>query len=61
MDEGQDTTKELLGSLEIQELDDELTGLTFYYCIDHDTLDPNGEPVMYELMATEYLELKERL
>ena len=61
MDEGQNETKELLGSLEIQAVDDELTGLSFYYCIDHDDLDPNGEPVMYELTATEYLEMKERL
>jgi len=30
------------------------TGLTHYFLTDHEELDPNGEPVMVELTATEY-------
>ena len=60
MDEGQNTTDKLLESLEVTITKDP-EGLQFYHVIDHGELDPNGEPVIYEVTATEYLELRATL
>lgn len=61
MAEGQEQTQEFLGTLEIQIVEDIVTGLTHYYCIDHEDQDPNGEPVIYELTASEYNDLSSQL
>jgi hypothetical protein len=60
MAEGQNTTEELLEGLEVVITEDP-DGLQFYHVIDHEDLDPNGEPVIYELTASEYLQIKSKL
>jgi hypothetical protein len=60
MAEGQNTTEELLEGLEVTITEDP-NGLQFYHVIDHEDLDPNGEPVIYELTASEYLQIKSKL
>jgi hypothetical protein len=60
MAERQDETTQLLESLEIT-VTESPEGLQFYHVIDHNELDPNGEPVMYEITASEYIELANTL
>lgn len=36
---------------------DEETGLQYYLVEDPSELDPNGEPVIYEVTATQYTEI----
>lgn len=60
MAEGQNTTEELLGSLEVT-VETDPGGLQHYYVIDHGDLDPNGEPVIYELTASEYIDIKNKI
>jgi len=40
--------------IEVSMVEEPSTGLTHYFLTDHEELDPNGEPVMVELTATEY-------
>ena len=44
-------------TLELDIYTDENTGLQYYLVINHNELDPNGEPVIYEVTATQYAEL----
>lgn len=57
MAEGQDETNNLLEELEIYTVTDP-EGLQYYFVADHNELDPNGDPVTYEITASEYRELK---
>lgn len=48
-------------SLQLETVQDPHTGLTHYFVIDTEELDPNGEPIMAELSATEYFELSQNI
>jgi hypothetical protein len=61
MAEGQNETTELLENIQVDIMVDPETGLQHYFVIDHNELDPNGEPVFYEVTATEYIEVKSKL
>lgn len=60
MAEGQNPTPELLDGLEIT-IDTSPEGIQFYHVTDQNELDPNGDPVMYEITASEYIELANAL
>lgn len=56
MAEGHTTTNQPI-SLEIVE--DPHTGLTHYLVIDNEEVDPNGDPTIFEVSATEFFELSQ--
>jgi hypothetical protein len=57
MAQGNSTNQTVLPGVETELIADPETGLTFYLAVDSNELDPNGEPVIYELTASEYNEL----
>lgn len=60
MAEGQNSTVKFLDGLEIA-IDTNPEGIQFYHVTDHNELDPNGDPVIYEITASEYIELANTL
>lgn len=56
MAEGQTET---IKPISLESVEDPHTGLTHYLLTDENELDPNGEPIMVELTASEFFELSQ--